>query len=204
MAKFKSKKEAHEYHIKNYRSDGVAKRRYSPGTSEYYLGRFIVTSVPANSLHLDVGANTGIIGMLLKTFKKCYVKGLELVPELVARCSKNGIYCKQGEAEKLPFPDNKFDSLTIIEVLEHLHSPKRAIKEALRVLKPGGTLVASFPLEEELGDYHNRKYTIESVTKFFDQFGISYTLVGIAGATSLDDPKKPKWCGVIAQKKMEE
>lgn len=201
MAKFKSKKEAQQHHIQNYRSDGVGKGRYQPGTSEYFLGRFITNSIPNNSMHLDVGANTGVIGLMLKQLNHCYVKGVELVPELAKKCCLNGIYCKQGEAEKLPYPDNKFDSLTIIEVLEHLYSPKRAIREALRVLKPGGLLVASFPLEEELGHYHNKTYTTKKISCLFDGFDVDYKLVGIADAHIATDKPKPKWCGVIAQKK---
>lgn len=47
----------------------------------------------------------------------------------------------QGTAEKLPFPDNYFDTLVCIRVFHHLPQPKPAIKEFYRVLKPGGSLI---------------------------------------------------------------
>ncbi len=46
-----------------------------------------------------------------------------------------------GSAEKLPFADKEFDVVCIIDVLEHIFDPRQALKEAVRVLKPGGTLL---------------------------------------------------------------
>jgi SAM-dependent methyltransferase len=42
-------------------------------------------------------------------------------------------------------PANSFDGATCIEVFEHLYAPLDAAREIFRVLKPGGTLVASVP-----------------------------------------------------------
>lgn len=46
------------------------------------------------------------------------------------------------------FDDNYFDYAVLGEVLEHLDEPQEAINEALRILKPGGILAISVPLEE--------------------------------------------------------
>ena len=42
--------------------------------------------------------------------------------------------------ENLPFPDGSFDIVYSANVLEHTNDPARVLQEAVRVLKPGGTL----------------------------------------------------------------
>ncbi|MER6970949.1 class I SAM-dependent methyltransferase [Nocardioides sp. NBC_00850] len=89
---------------------------------------------------------------------------------------------KEGDALSLPFADGEFDRIVAAEVLEHIHRDVDAIKELVRVLRPGGTLAISVPrwLPEVVNwklseDYHNttgghiRIYTdhelIDKVTK---------------------------------------
>ncbi|MBG6096499.1 class I SAM-dependent methyltransferase [Nocardioides luteus] len=89
---------------------------------------------------------------------------------------------KEGDALSLPFADGEFDRIVAAEVLEHIHHDVDAIKELVRVLRPGGTLAISVPrwLPEVVNwklsaDYHNttgghiRIYTdhelIDKVTK---------------------------------------
>jgi SAM-dependent methyltransferase len=47
--------------------------------------------------------------------------------------------------EPLPYPDAAFDVVTCSEVVEHLESCRGVIREAQRVLKPGGLLVVTTP-----------------------------------------------------------
>ncbi len=51
----------------------------------------------------------------------------------------------QGEAERLPFPDDSFDFTTCQTVLIHLCDPGAAIAEMLRVTKPGGLVAVAEP-----------------------------------------------------------
>lgn len=50
-----------------------------------------------------------------------------------------------GEATKIPLPDNSFDVVTCQTVLMHLAQPLDALREMLRVLRPGGLLVCVEP-----------------------------------------------------------
>lgn len=43
-----------------------------------------------------------------------------------------------ADATDLPFPDESFDSVALLHVLEDLDRPRRALAEAARVLRPGG------------------------------------------------------------------
>jgi len=50
-----------------------------------------------------------------------------------------------GDAVKLPFPDDTFDCIIAAEVLEHVPDDSGAMDELARVLKPGGRLAATVP-----------------------------------------------------------
>ncbi len=52
---------------------------------------------------------------------------------------RNGAYAVV-DAERLPFTDASFDAVFMVASLHHLPTPRRALAEAARVLKPGGTL----------------------------------------------------------------
>jgi 2-polyprenyl-3-methyl-5-hydroxy-6-metoxy-1,4-benzoquinol methylase len=53
----------------------------------------------------------------------------------------------------LPEPENSFDVIVSVEVLEHLENPRAVFREFYRLLKPGGTLVLTTPNQESLRSY---------------------------------------------------
>jgi len=53
--------------------------------------------------------------------------------------------CANGDATRLPFPDNTFDHVIAAEVLEHIPADEAAMAELARVLKPGGTIAVTVP-----------------------------------------------------------
>ena len=56
-----------------------------------------------------------------------------------------GFACIQSIGELLPLPDNSFDCIILSEVIEHLEAPQVSIREARRVLRPGGRLLLTTP-----------------------------------------------------------
>ena len=50
-----------------------------------------------------------------------------------------------GDALSLPFPDATFDRVICSEVLEHIPDDRGAMREILRVLRPGGTAAVTVP-----------------------------------------------------------
>jgi ubiquinone/menaquinone biosynthesis C-methylase UbiE len=53
-----------------------------------------------------------------------------------------GLSFDVADAAHLPFGDASFDACRIDRVLQHIHDPARALAEMVRVLRPGGVLVA--------------------------------------------------------------
>ena len=52
-----------------------------------------------------------------------------------------------GDVRSLPYPDNTFDVVIAIEVLEHIPDPEVGLSEAMRVLKPGGYAITALPVQ---------------------------------------------------------
>ena len=79
-----------------------------------------------------------------------------------------------GDAHDLHMiEDQAFDVILCTEVLEHLHTPTRAIAELHRILKPGGMLILTtrfiFPLHDIPCDYYRyTKYGLRHLLKDFE------------------------------------
>ena len=57
---------------------------------------------------------------------------------------EKGIEVIRGVAESLPLPDRSFDFVLMVTVICFFDDVPRAFSEALRILKPGGSLVVAF------------------------------------------------------------
>jgi SAM-dependent methyltransferase len=93
---------------------------------------------------LDLGCRDGAL-------TQAYAGGNEIVGvdadrEALAEAEKLGIETRWADLdEPLPFEDESFDAVVAGELLEHLRDPRRVVAEVGRVLRPGGTFVASVP-----------------------------------------------------------
>lgn len=89
----------------------------------------------------------------------------------------------QGDAMDLPFEDNSFDVVTISYGLRNVHDPHLALREMLRVTKPGGTLlVAEFSrptnrVFRELYEFYLEKF-IPAISKPFSSDAPAYDYLG--------------------------
>ena len=96
---------------------------------------------------LDLGTGTGRMLELLGPMTS-HASGLDRSPEMlrVARmkldaAGLHGVDIRLGDLLSLPWPDNRFDTIVIHQVLHFLDRPELAIREAARVLAPGGQLI---------------------------------------------------------------
>jgi ubiquinone/menaquinone biosynthesis C-methylase UbiE len=104
---------------------------------------------------LDVGCGIGHWGQLLTSVlpKGVQVTGIDQETSSLQKASERAkqqglsdrFQYQQGDAQALPFPEASFDMVTCQTVLIHLKDPKQGLKEMLRVLKPGGLLLAAEP-----------------------------------------------------------
>jgi SAM-dependent methyltransferase len=96
---------------------------------------------------LEVGG--GESGLTALLFPQAQVTNLDLNPEYAqAPCNQQKrVRFVCGDATDLPFENQSFDAITMFDLLEHVPDDKKAVSEALRVLRPGGFLLISTPNE---------------------------------------------------------
>ena len=79
--------------------------------------------------------------------------------------SKYGLDVHVGSAEAIPLPDASVDVITSFETIEHVPSPQAFLAECQRVLRPGGRLVISTPINETYGTQNPNEYHVSEMTE---------------------------------------
>jgi len=83
---------------------------------------------------LDIGCGIGAYMKRLRSFGyDC--EGIETNQDYVSSCLKDDLKVQLMNAQELQFPPDSFDTVMMIEVLEHLPDPILALREAFRVAK---------------------------------------------------------------------
>jgi SAM-dependent methyltransferase len=71
--------------------------------------------------------------------------GVDFTDAAIKACPKAIIKQADIENDGLPYPDNYFDVVFSMSVIEHFHNPDILIKEVYRCLKPGGLAIIMAP-----------------------------------------------------------
>ena len=114
-----------------------------------------VEAMSAETIHtvLDLGSGTGNVTVPLVTKGKRLTAVerspamLELMRGKLLALPDSQVSIFEQSAESLKFANARFDGVTILLALFAMDKPSRALSEAIRVLKPGGTLIVTEPKE---------------------------------------------------------
>jgi SAM-dependent methyltransferase len=106
---------------------------------------------------LDIGCGLGVYVRKLREFSDARpggrVCGIDIDPKRLREGAKTTPGLMLAVGEHLPFRDATFDVIVLNEVIEHVLDDRATIREALRILEPGGRIVIYAP---------NRLYPFET------------------------------------------
>jgi SAM-dependent methyltransferase len=127
---------------------------------------------------LDVGCGTGL--MMRDMADMGTVDGVDIADEAVEYCRQRGVeHVTQASVVELPFPNQHFDVITGVDILEHIEDDVAALREWRRVLKPGGRLFLFVPahqwlwsLQDEISG-HQRRYTARGLRQVVAEAGLT-------------------------------
>ncbi|MHC5539988.1 methyltransferase domain-containing protein [Singulisphaera rosea] len=120
---------------------------------------------------LDVAIGDGVyLGWLPTDWD---VVGIDVSTSQLASCRRRNpnrdMRLVLGEAEALPFQDRSFDAVLSIGGFNHFNDPEQALKEMVRVVRPGSTIVIS----DEMPDMTNRMIGHRLGLPGFDRWVVS-------------------------------
>ena len=125
---------------------------------------------------LDVGSGRGVfLWPCLATFPGLAVTSVDRLAHRVAflqsvtRGGLANLTALEGDACALPFADQAFDVVTLLEVLEHIPDVAAAVREAVRVSR--GQVLVSVPSQPDDNPEHIHLLTRERLTALFGEAG---------------------------------
>lgn len=125
---------------------------------------------------LDVGCGTGANLEMLGEFGTA--EGVDVSEEALAFCRARGLTrVKVGPAEQLPYPNETFDLVTALDVVEHLDDDVLGLREMRRVLRTGGRALLFVPafmwlwgVQDDIS-HHRIRYTRKQIVERIEKAG---------------------------------
>lgn len=127
---------------------------------------------------LDVGAGRGDFFQIYKNLKHISLD-IYPYPEVEIVCDLS---------ETVPFLDNRFDCVLLMNVCEHIYEPRKILSSIHKILKPGGKVIISVPfylkIHQAPFDFHRfthyalqrmgteAGFRIEMIEGFYDAAGL--------------------------------
>lgn len=123
--------------------------RALPAASMDELTAMLAAELESRQPCLEIGVGTGRVALPLRD-RGVRLAGLDVAGAMLRRLVANAgdaapVQLVQADATRLPVAAGAFGSVLAVHVLHLIPDWRVAVDEALRVLRPGGALVASFP-----------------------------------------------------------
>ena len=100
--------------------------------------------LPIKGRVLDIGGGTGRVATaLLQDVDEVVIADVSM--GMLKQTHRSTLKPVCSHSESLPFPDNFFERVIMVDALHHVIDQPASAKEMLRVLKPGGRIIIEEP-----------------------------------------------------------
>ncbi|MCB9155809.1 MAG: class I SAM-dependent methyltransferase [Caldilineaceae bacterium] len=154
-------------------------------------------------LVLDVGSGAGNMAHHLAHYGR--VVGLDNNPRPLGVARDRALEALQSLGDQMPFGDDTFALVALLDTVEHIPDDMAVFSEALRVLAPGGKLMVTVPAFQWLWSYnddineHQRRYQATELQQKLEATGFqvkrisynSFFLFPLAAAIRMARPYNP-------------
>lgn len=144
----------------------------------HWLEKYL--SLQPDDLLIDAGMGTG--AFLEEMSSRCRVLGIDDHDESLAlarpRIEAVGGQVLKSALDHVPLPDGTAAVVTALDVLEHLDDDRTALRELIRLTRPGGLILLTVPALRWLWSdwdeavHHRRRYHRPELIKLCDQPGV--------------------------------
>lgn len=149
----------------------------------YYADEFLPAN-PAGYRHVEVGPGHGLLlYFAARDPRASYVSGWDLSAASVeatgVALERMGVRARADLRSRNLFdsaqPEERFDSVVISEVCEHLENPREALESLRRVMTPGGRILVNMPINSPAPDHIYLLKTPEEVVRLVESAGYDVT-----------------------------
>lgn len=117
--------------------------RFSGSSFPHLLARY--ADLPTSGRILDAAGGTGRVGFALREYAKQVIIIDSSLVMMKQASAKDTLLTTCSQTECLPFPDNCFERIIMVDAMHHVLDANRTCQELWRVLMPGGRLVFKEP-----------------------------------------------------------
>jgi len=145
------------------------------------ISQYLTQHVPQGASLLDVGCGFGeVLSGIPDAYRLHGMDYSDSNVRVAQKILKDSAEVKRGSIYEIPYETASQDVCLCLEVIEHIDDDARAIREIVRVLKPGGILITAVPSTYYWPQYekligHFRHYTRRSFEDLLRGAGLVVT-----------------------------
>jgi SAM-dependent methyltransferase len=134
------------------------RRRFEQEPSKAFvtdaLVPWVVSALPPNARIVDIAGGSGWYASRIVRAAPVTVVGLDISSSMIEQRGEDPMLVENvvADMEALPFDDASFDAALFVGALHHVPDPLQALREAARVVRPGGRLFAAEPCSLRVGN----------------------------------------------------